>query len=173
MRDGDAVEMSFESCDFKCVGEKNTPLCELRGRTTADDEELTVAIWLTEKSAGIARQQFKRIGFDIDKHELHRLGDFLKEKKPTTMVTIESYERQGSVLYRGVIEVGSPGLPKEELSTFTKFMRAAKKDKEEPVSEPKSAPAKPASTVKPGYDPDSIPFGFLITALTLGASMMS
>jgi hypothetical protein len=165
--------MSFESCDFKRVGEKNTPLCELRGRTTVDDEELTVAIWLTEKSAGIARQQFKRIGFDIDKHELHRLGDFLKEKKPTAMVTVESYDRQGTILYRGVIEVGSPGLPKEELSTFTKFMRAAKKDKEEPVSEPKSAPPRPAAPIKQGYDPDSIPFAFILAALTVGASMIA
>ena len=168
MKDGDSVEMVFLTCDFKRVGEKNTPLCELRGETTADGEVMTSAIWLTEKAAGIARQQFKRIGFDIDKHPLSRLAEYLKAKRPTTMVTVESYEVRDSLLYRGVIEVGSAGggLPKEALDTFTRFMRSAKKDNEEPVAEAKSAPQR-AAPPKSDVNFDDIPFAFLISTLTL------
>lgn len=186
MRDGDVIEMEFETCEFKRVGEKNTPLCELQGKATEDGEPLTVAIWLSEKAAGIARQQFKRIGFEIDKHDLSRLGEFLKQKKPRTMVTIESYERQGAVLYRGVIEVGNRTLPKEDLATFTKFMREAKKDNEAAVKdEPKGGNekfsaedidrARQAEKRKPsdGIDVSDIPFVWMLPLVVATLAVMA
>ena len=172
MRDGDEVEVILTGCEFKRVGEKETPMCELMAKVGEADEdagqELKVAIFMTEKSAGIARQQFKKFGFEIDKHDLSRLPEFIKSKSPRVMVTIESREYNGNLYYQGAIEVGDRPknvLPKDELAVMTGWLRNAKKnrDEEKPheFSEADKAKARSAGVGKKAsdsFDPDSIPF---------------
>jgi len=172
VRDGDEVEVTLIGCEFTRVGDKNTPLCRLMGKTEEGDE-LELPIWLSEKAAGIARQQFKKAGFEIDKHDLSRLPEFIKSAPRRLMVTVESYERNGNILYRGSIEIGpKASLPKDDLDLFTKYMRESKKNREEEKAPSAPAP-RPTPATKPnmgapiqGVD-DGIPFAFILAMLTI------
>lgn len=126
MRDGDLVLCDIVGCEFKRVGEKQTRMCELRLRTP-EDEEITAAIWLSEKAAGIARAQFKKCGFLIDDAPLSSLPEWIAKTNPKVEVVIESYEIRDAVLYRGVIETGANRLGREDLDEATRWMRNSKK----------------------------------------------
>lgn len=172
MRDGDVTEVVLKSCVFKCVGEKKTPLCEFTAETESG-EMIPVNIWMSAKAMGIARGQFKKLGFPIDTRDISDLPKFLSSGERRVMVTIESREYKGSIQYEGKIDAGGGNsLSANELSSLTKAMRAAKKDGEEnaPAStssqKPKDtfsqqdiAKAKAAGVGKePDVDLDSIPF---------------
>lgn len=167
MRDGDVVKVRIDGCAFKRVGDKGTPMCELDG-TTESDEKLTIAIWLTEKAAGIARAQFKKIGFEIDKEDLDKFGEWLGRSERFVEVTVESYERQGALLYRGVIDTGGNSLKRDDLKAIGGWMRAAKKKGENDAPAP---PVKnPLGPPIAGVD-DGIPFALLLALAGLAATM--
>lgn len=168
MRDGDVMVCTIKGCEFKRVGEKRTPMCEL-WLQGPQGEELTAAIWMTEKALPIARAQLKKCGFPIDEHDLTEVGEWIASGHREVEVIVESYEgRNGAISYRGAIETGANRLAKDDLSKLTGALRAVKKqDGEEAAPQkpaprtPAASPSRPAAGAKPnrwGDPPDDIPF---------------
>jgi len=63
---------------LQSLGKNNTPCVMVK--VQIDGDYLDVPIWLTDKSAGIARQQLKMCGFDVDSRKLTEL-----ESNPTLL----------------------------------------------------------------------------------------
>lgn len=131
--------------------------------TYPDGEDGDIAIWLSEKSMGIARKSLKLCGFDPDKEDFGILADKQEHLKGRKVdVVVEEYNGK----MRAQIALGNTALPKKDILAIQSALRAVKGSKEAPVAgapaqAPASKPSAPPSNSGPppaDISTDDIPF---------------
>ena len=164
LHDGDIVKGRIVSAWMAKSKAKGTPSVHLI--FDCNGEEVHTDIWLSEKAMGMARQQLKAIGVDIDRVTLGKVAQGMDRLKGRECdVEIQFDEWQGNVTVKCQIPTGGGKPTVSELDALTAGLRAAKSDdsKATPKDSKPSAPPPPSRPTKeqlaplPG-EPDDIPF---------------
>ena len=108
------------------------------------EETIIGTVWITQKSAGMARQQFKALGLDVDRQDFNDIGNGISLVDNEVEVILEEQEYKGRVNIR-VARFGKPAVPptKEAIAKAQAMMRAAKKKATEEVEVPDVLPFTP------------------------------
>lgn len=144
--------------EFRVVGDKKTPLFEMRCLLPTGDE-CKVNVWMSRKALPMARRALKLCGFDPDQHELE---DLQRNPRlltgcviPQVDVEINDYGPVGSIPLRQKVD-------ENLLAAMTKAIREVKQSDEPAVNRMKEDPTPPDD----GFS--DIPFLWLLTLLAVG-----
>lgn len=142
-------------------------------------------LWFTDAARNMGSRGLRSLGFDItarDPAELDDKPELLKGAKCRVKLTQQSYngrmETKADLVIPRDVAVGRGSLKAlgERIRNPTPPAAKAKSEVYDDPIPPTSAPTNPPAqrtTHDPGINFDDIPFGFLLTTLALGASMIA
>ena len=137
--------------EFRIVGDKRTPLFEMRCELPTGDE-CRVNIWMSRKAMGMARRALKLCGFDPDQHELGALQTNPRLLSgyviPQVDVEVNDYGPTGTIPLRQKVN-------EDLLRAMTTAIRGVKAEDEPAVNRVKQEQRDP---VPPADGFDDIPF---------------
>ena len=129
--------------------QNGTPYVKLK--VNIEDEVVDVAVYLSDKAAGMARRALRLCGFDIDTESVYTLQTNTRKLAGNKVeINVHEEEWKGKVKVKYDIAIVDPALKESSVAGLDAMLRAAKADEESEEEAPKKKRSPRTSSSKPG-----------------------